>query len=232
MQGDSGRASEWSRWDSRAASWDEICQTGPFLALGSEVRALARPSPEDRVVDLGAGTGLLALSIAPHVHSVVAVDSSAAMLERLTANARRAGLNNVECVHARIEALPLAASSATLAVSNYAYHHLTHPTKREALREAHRVLAPDGRLVICDMMFSLSLRRRDRRVIAEKLRLLADRGPGGLIRIARNAGRLVTGTWEHPAPPERWGVLLRRAGFEDVSVRELQHEAGIAFGRR
>ena len=98
------------------------------------------------------------------------------------------------------------------------------------------MLEPGGRLVVCDMMFSLSLSLsldpRDQRLIAQKLGALARRGPAGLIRIARNAGRVVAGRWEQPAPPETWKRMLSDRGFEDVSVELLEHEAGIAVARR
>jgi ubiquinone/menaquinone biosynthesis C-methylase UbiE len=117
-------------------------------------------------------------------------------------------------------------------VSNYAFHHLDDPGKEIALAEARRVLEPGGRLIICDMMFALSFEPRDRRLITQKLRLLARRGPAGVLRIARNAGRVLTRRWEQPAPAATWERMLSDRGFNDVSIELLENEAGIAAARR
>lgn len=82
------------------------------------------------------------------------------------------------------------------------------------------------------MMFALSLRRRDRELIVRKLWALARKGPAGSVRIARNLGRLAHGRWEQPAAEHTWLRMLSDRHFVDVSVRLLEHEAGIAVARR
>jgi ubiquinone/menaquinone biosynthesis C-methylase UbiE len=175
---------------------------------------------------------LLSLALAPLVCEVVAVDLSARMLERLGDQARTHGVDNLETVETDLRHLPLGDESATLVVSNYAFHHLDDAGKELALAEARRVLRPGGRLVICDMMFSLSLESRDRRLVGQKILAMVKRGPAGIVRILRNAGRLAAGRWEQPARPEAWERMLAARGFEDVRVELLEHEAGIAFARR
>jgi ubiquinone/menaquinone biosynthesis C-methylase UbiE len=219
-------------WDGRVEAWEEVESSAAFQALRDRVCALAAPAPDDRVVDLGAGGGLIALALAPRVEHVTAVDISPAMLERLDARAAADGVDNVTPVQADLRTLPLEDESVELAVSNYAFHHLADAEKALALAETRRVLVPGGRLVLCDMMFSLSLDRRDRRLLAEKVWALARRGPAGLLRIARNAGRVAAGRWEQPAPPETWERMLRDRRFDDVRVELLEHEAGVATATR
>ena len=219
-------------WDGRVESWEAVAASDAFQRFAARVRELADPRRDDRVVDLGAGTGLLALGLAKEVERVVAVDASPAMLSRLAERAREAGLANVETVVSDLCSLPLADHSVTLAVSSYAFHHLDDAGKGLALSEARRVLVPGGRLVVCDMMFSLSLRPRDRAIVASKLRLLARQGPAGFVRIGRNAVRLARGRWEYPAPPELWREALLARRFADVVVAPLELEAGIAVARR
>jgi ubiquinone/menaquinone biosynthesis C-methylase UbiE len=219
-------------WDSRVEAWEEVAATDAFLALRDRIRDEASPKPDDHILDLGAGTGLVTLALAPHAHTVTALDISPAMLERLQAHAASGGLTNVELVTADMHSLPFADETFDLVVSNYAFHHLEDTAKEIAVSEARRVLVPSGRLIVCDMMFSLSLRPRDRRLLTEKLRAIASRGPAGLVRIARNAGRVAVGTWEHPAPPETWQRILRDRHFDDVRVELLAQEAGIATARR
>lgn len=219
-------------WDERVDTWEEVAESEAFLALRDRVVALAAPRPDDQAVDLGAGTGLLALALAPAVAEVVAVDVSARMLERLDTRAAADGIRNLRTVEADLRHLPLEDESATLVVSNYAFHHLDDAGKELALSEARRVLRPGGRLVVCDMMFSLSLERRDRRLVLEKVVAMLKRGPAGVLRILKNAGRVVAGRWEQPARPETWEQMLVARGFENVRVELLEHEAAIAVARR
>ena len=220
------------RWDERVDAWGEVAATESFLAIRDRLLELAEPLGDDRVVDLGAGTGLLSLALAPRVRELIAVDISERMLERLDDAAIADGIHNIQIVAADLRRLPLEDESATLIVSNYAFHHLDDAGKELALAEARRILRPGGRLVICDMMFSLSLEPRDRRLIAEKVVALLRRGPAGAVRVLRNAGRVLAGRWEQPAPPETWEEMLSGRGFEDVRIELLEHEAAVAWARR
>ena len=219
-------------WDERAEVWDEVAASPAFLRIRDRIVELAEPRAEDRVVDLGAGTGLLALALAPRVSEIVAVDISERMLERLDVAATAESVGNVRTLEADLRRLPLEDESATLVVSNYAFHHLDDAGKELALAETRRILVPGGRLVICDMMFSLSLAPRDRRVVWEKIVALAKRGPAGVVRILRNAGRVLARRWEQPATPETWKEILEARGFEDVRIELLEHEAAVAVARR
>lgn len=221
-----------SEWDDRVDNWESVCSSAPFQSLAARVLELAAPRPDDRVVDLGAGTGLLTLTLAPHVAEVTAVDASPRMLERLAERAEDARHGNVGVRVADLRALPLEDESATLVVSNYAFHHLDDAGKELALAEARRVLQPGGRLVVCDMMFALSLDRRDVEIIRKKVLLIARQGPAGIVRLARNAARVAARRWEQPATPASWNEFLRARSFVDIDVAPLENEAGIAFARR
>lgn len=220
------------RWDERVEAWEEVANSAIFLAIRDRIVELAEPRIDDRVVDLGAGTGLLARALAPRVRELIAVDISERMLERLDDAAVADGIHNVDTLVADLRRLPLADESATLVVSNYAFHHLDDPGKELALAEARRILRPGGRLVICDMMFSLSLEPRDRRLVLEKIVALLKRGPAGMVRILRNAARLLTGRWEKPATPKTWEEMLLARGFENARIELLEHEAAVAVARR
>jgi ubiquinone/menaquinone biosynthesis C-methylase UbiE len=220
------------RWDERVEAWEDVAASRTFLAIRERIVELAEPRSDDSAVDLGAGTGLLTLALAPRVREVVAVDISERMLERLDDLAIADGVHNVDTVVADLRRLPLEDESATLVVSNYAFHHHDDLGKELALAEARRIHRPGGRLVICDMMFSISLDRRDRRLVWEKVTALLRRGPAGAVRILRNAARLIAGRWEQPAPPTRWEEMLLARGFEQVRIELLAHEAAVAVARR
>jgi SAM-dependent methyltransferase len=225
-------ASGGTSWDGRVDAWEAVSRTPGFIELRERITRLAAPLPDDCVLDLGAGTGLLTLALAPRVRTVEAIDASPPMLQRLRERADAAPYTNVTTTVADLRSLPLPDCAFTLVVSNYAFHHLDHAGKGLALSEARRVLRPGGRLVVGDMMFALSLRPRDRRVVAGKIIAIARRGPSGAVRLARNAARLGLGRWEHPEGPENWASLLAERHFTDIFVLPLAHEGGIATARR
>lgn len=98
------------------------------------------------IADLGCGTGAFAAELARSGARVVGVDQSAAML-RVARRATR-GLPNVELHQASLERLPLPDRScdAALLLLVLSYVAAVEPV----LREADRVLAPGGRLVVVD----------------------------------------------------------------------------------
>jgi ubiquinone/menaquinone biosynthesis C-methylase UbiE len=220
-------------WDRHVAEAEELARRGGFQELRDAILRRAGPRPADRVVDVGAGTGLLTLAFAKRVERVWAFDISPAMVEYLRAKAASAGFENVDAVVASALSLPLVDAAAELVVSNYCFHHLSDRDKRRALSEVHRVLVPGGRVVIGDMMFRPALTdARDRRVVAQKVRSLIGKGPTGVARLAKNGLRFVIVRWERPARPGWWESALAQAGFVDVDVEPLRHEGGIAVGRR
>ena len=220
-------------WDDHVAHAEEIARGAGFEALRDRILALARPEPTDVAVDVGAGTGLLTLALAPSVERVWAVDIAPLMSEYLRAKAASAELDNVEVVTASAVSLPLVDASADIVVSNYCFHHLPDEGKERALGEVHRVLRPGGRLVFGDMMFRVSLRdTRDRRVVQDKVRALLSRGLPGAIRLAKNGLRFAGRRWEQPARADWWEDAMRRAGFVDVRVEPLDHEGGLAVAQK
>lgn len=219
-------------WDVRVDSWQDVEGSPAFGRFAQRVLALAQVSGHEVVVDLGCGTGLLALPVAQMAGRVIAVDYSRPMLDRLDLRAAELGLANVDCIRADLRELPLADASVDVVVSSYTFHHLPDESKELALAEARRILRPGGRMVVCDMMFTLSLRSRDRRIVLDKVVAIARKGPAGIVRLARNAGRVATGRWEHPASPERWRQMLEGRRYVDVHVELIEHEAGLAVARR
>lgn len=219
-------------WDNHVVHAEAVARTDGFLHLRDLIVEHASPSSEDVAVDVGSGTGLLALELASRVRTVWAIDISPAMAEYLRAKAASAGLDNVHAAVSSAVSLPLVDDCADLVVSNYCFHHLRDDDKDRALLEARRVLRPGGRLVFADMMFRVSASDvRDRQVIAAKVKSMVGKGPAGLARLAKNGLRYAAGQWEHPAPAPWWQSAMYRAGFTDVHVEPLEHEGGVALGR-
>lgn len=220
-------------WNEHVLHAELIARTPGFAHLRETILAIARAQPHETVLDVGAGTGLLTLPLCEQAHDVWAVDIAPSMCEYLRTKAASAAYDNLTVATASAASLPLVDGCVDLVVSNYCLHHLDSDGKRAALAEAHRVLRPGGRLVFGDMMFTLSVTdARDRAIVAQKMRAMLQKGPGGAVRLARNGLRIAGRRWEHPAPAEFWRLELAAAGFADVGVEVLSHEGGIASGLR
>lgn len=220
-------------WDDHVADVERLTDTPGFRSLRRQILELAGLDAEDRVLDIGAGTGLLALAAAPKVRKVSALDISPAMCGRLRAKVARLPRSNIDVLVGNATDLPLGDRSADVVLSNYCFHHVCDADKRRALDEVRRVLRPGGRLVIGDMMFQVGLRgTRERALIMGFVRSMLRRGPAGILRLLKNAVRLASGRGEHPASVDWWRGALEEAGFASVAVWPLDHEGGIAVARR
>lgn len=148
------------------ASWEynELAHAGPEHLDPAYVAAYDSKSPTDwseevaellrlgvgatsTVVDLGAGTGAFARSIAPHVARVVAVDVSEAMVAAM----RRHG---VEAVRAGLLSYEHEGEPPDAVMTRNALHHLPDFWKVIALERIARLLRPGGVLLLQDIVYS------------------------------------------------------------------------------
>lgn len=114
--------------------------------------ALARLRPGESVLDVGCGTGTLAITAKRRVGDagrVTGIDASPEMLERAARKARRAGAE-VALQLAPVESLPFPDGSFDVVLSTLMMHHLPRATREQAAREIRRVLKPGGRVLVVD----------------------------------------------------------------------------------
>jgi len=107
--------------------------------------------PGHRVLDLGCGTGTLALMVkrAQPDAEVVGLDADPQMLKVATAKAARETMA-VTFDQGMAFRLPYPDDSFDRVLSSLMIHHLKTPDKGKAARELYRILKPGGRLHIID----------------------------------------------------------------------------------
>jgi ArsR family transcriptional regulator len=121
----------------------------PGKSWKSLAEALLRLMPRLTIADLGAGDGTFALLLSQSAERVIAVDSSAKMLEVGREQANRHGIENVEFRQGDMEEPPIEDATADLVFFSQSLHHALHPER--AVREAARILRPGGRIAILDL---------------------------------------------------------------------------------
>jgi SAM-dependent methyltransferase len=145
--------------------------------------------PDDDVLDVACGPGLVAARIACNARSVVGVDITPEMIERARSHASTSKLANLRFEVAPGESLPFADASFDRVVSRLAIHHFAEPAI--ALREMRRVLRPTGTLTIADVCTSEDAAEANLHNAIETLRdpsHVRMWTPNQLVELARSAG--------------------------------------------
>lgn len=176
---------------------DELPAGAVAASLGcGNPTAVAELHDGETVLDLGSGGGIDVLLSAHRVGpagKVYGLDMTEEMLALALANAKEAGVTNVEFLKGSVEDVPLPANIIDVIISNCVINLSTD--KATVLAEAYRVLRPDGRVGFFDVV------AEDRLTPTER----AERGPyTGCI-----AGALSIGEY-------REGLLT--AGFTEVDI--------------
>ena len=169
------------------------------------------------LVDLGAGTGLLAEAVAPFVRRVVAVDPSPAMLERARA---RGGF---EVVEAGFLGYEHEGEPADVVYSRNALHHLPDFWKALALRRVHALLRPGGLFLLRDLVYAFEPDEAERVLAAWYAAAPADPAVGWTAEELEEHVRSEHSTFAWLLEP-----MLVHAGFE---IREAWHSESRMYAR-
>lgn len=176
-----------------------------FRGMGQQLRrravALAGIQPAETVLDVGCGTGTLAIDVQRRVGSagrVFGIDPSAQQIARACAKAARRHLP-IDFQIGVIERLAFPDQAFDVVLSTLMMHHLPASLRRQGLAEIARVLRPGGRLVIADFK-----RRQERSGQAARF----------------HAGGIAV---------QDLAVLVSEAGFAQVETEEMPPPRFSAF---
>jgi ubiquinone/menaquinone biosynthesis C-methylase UbiE len=109
----------------------------------------AGAGPDDTVLDVACGPGLLVCAFARVARHATGVDMTPAMLEQARKVQQEQGLTNVSWQRGNVYSLPFPQAQFSIVSSRFAFHHLQDPLL--ALREMKRACKPGGRIVVADM---------------------------------------------------------------------------------
>lgn len=194
------------RYDLMEWFFDSFLFRGKLRELRQRTVDLANIQPGENVLDVGCGTGTLAIEVQQHVGTagkVFGIDPGEQQIVRARSKASQRYLPIIFQVGV-IEHLEFSDQTFDVVFSTIMMHHLSDSLKRQGLAEIARVLKPGGRLVIADFG------RPEER----------EKGP---MRFGAGGSRI----------PDL-ATLIRNAGFVDVETEEMQlprspaHMAGFA----
>ena len=170
---------------------------GANLGLGcGNPTALASLKEGEIVLDLGSGAGFdcfLASRKVGKSGKVIGVDMTPEMLDKARSNAKKGEYTNVEFRLGEIENLPVADRSVDVIISNCVINLSTN--KKRVFEEAYRVLSPNGRLMVSDIVLLKELPK----AIQQDMEAYAGCIAGAEIK-------------------DKYLELMRKAGFEEVKV--------------
>jgi ubiquinone/menaquinone biosynthesis C-methylase UbiE len=134
-----------------AVAW--LTTFGQEPAIRRQTLSVAHPKPGEKALDVGCGTGTLAVATARKVRPGGGVDGIDASPEMVEVARRKAVRKSIEASFqvAAIEGLPFLDDHFDLVLSSFMLHHLPDEVKAQGFAEIRRVLKPGGRFIAVDL---------------------------------------------------------------------------------
>jgi SAM-dependent methyltransferase len=123
--------------------------------------------PDDTILDVACGPGLLACAFARVARHVTGIDLTPAMIDQARALQQSKGLANLTWHVGDVTSLPFPDGSFSVAFTRYSFHHLLDPAV--VLAEMIRVTEPGGRVVVVDV-YTASPEQAEAYNLVERLR--------------------------------------------------------------
>ena len=201
---------------------------GADLEQLRQALAHLKPVAHSRVLDLGCGAGHASFAAATAANEVVAYDLSTEMLEVVAGAARDRGLANIRTQQGAAESLPFDDASFCAVVSRMSAHHWRDLPA--ALREIRRVVKPNGKVVLIDIVGAEDPLCDTWLQSVELLRdpsHIRDYTPAGWREMFEAAGFAVevSPVWRIEIEFDSWVARMRTPEVAVAAIRHLWHKA-------
>ena len=124
-------------------------------------RVLELVQPDTKVLDIGCGTGRLAIAVAAKGANVTAVDRSRSMINHARQRAEESGLKEkITFKHGDIREIKLEQEHYDIIVSTFMLSELPKPTQQTFFVKTHKMLKKDGVLILADETTPTELKKR------------------------------------------------------------------------
>ncbi len=121
-----------------------------WLEQPKELTKLLALAPTDVVIDFGCGPGFFTIDLAKNVQTVIAIDISSQMLQKVQKKAAKHHINNIRFLQSDGASLQLNNASVDLVLLVTVYHEVGET--ETVLSQFSRVLKPSGRLVVVEVI--------------------------------------------------------------------------------
>ncbi len=203
-------------WNLRAKDYDKSPGHAGFTETWKEI-LVNTFKKKARILDVGTGTGFLALLLAELGHEVVGIDLSKGMIEVAKQKARKLGVN-VEFELGDAENLPFSDNSFDAVICRHLLWTLPNPQK--AIEEWSRVVKPEGKVVAIDgKWFDNSISTKIRRSIGRLAIAIYERRNPLRNHYRKKISKMLP--LHGGSDPEKVAEMFRGAGLSNVFVRDL-----------
>lgn len=200
--------------------------------------------PEDDVLDVACGPGLVACAVAQVARHVTGIDLTPAMIEQAQLRQHTLGLSNLTWLVGDAQPLPFPTASFSRVITRYSLHHFTDPAG--VFTEMVRVCQPGGRVTVADIYTTSA----DQAAAYDRLEKFRDPSHthalelteleslfGGLLNRRREFYRygvkveeLLARSFPEPGGADAFRQLLEQdIGIDQLGVGASQSEDGLRF---